>query len=230
MSNKPLLVVLSGAGISAESGIKTFRDANGLWENHRIEDVASPHGFLNNTALVHDFYNQRRAQAMKCEPNAGHLGLVDLEKEFDVVVVTQNVDGLHEKAGSKTVIHLHGELSKASCWDEYCGYVEEIGDAPMFEDELCPHGHMKRPFIVWFGEDVPKLQEAADWVRKAEYVVIIGTSLQVYPAAGLLYEAHPDAVVYYIDPNPAPTPSHIKIIPEGAGKGVAILKEFLGVE
>ena len=122
MSNKPLLVVLSGAGMSAESGIKTFRDANGLWENHRIEDVASPEGFRANPNLVHDFYNQRRAQAMACEPNEGHLALVDLEKDFEVVIVTQNVDGLHEKAGSSTVIHLHGELTKACCIQSNCNF------------------------------------------------------------------------------------------------------------
>lgn len=229
MLNKPLLVVLSGAGMSAESGIKTFRDANGLWENHRIEDVASPEGFRANPNLVHDFYNQRRAQAMECEPNEGHLGLVDLEKDFEVVIVTQNVDGLHEKAGSSTVIHLHGELTKACCVQYNCDFLEDIGGQPLYPSDCCPNGHPKRPFIVWFGENVPKLDDAAQWVRKAEYLVIIGTSLQVYPAAGLLYEARPDSVIYYIDPQPAPTPSQVKVIAEGAGKGVGILKEFLGV-
>ena len=229
MLNKPLLVVLSGAGMSAESGIKTFRDANGLWENHRIEDVASPEGFRANPDLVHDFYNQRRAQAMDCQPNSGHLGLVDLENDFEVVVVTQNVDGLHEKAGSSKVIHLHGELSKVCCTHSSCDYLEDIGGQPLHSSDRCTNGHPKRPFIVWFGEQVPKLEEAAQWVRKAEYLVIIGTSLQVYPAAGLLYETRPDAVVYYIDPRPAPTPAQVKVISEGAGKGVGILKEFLGV-
>ena len=229
MSNKPLLVVLSGAGMSAESGIKTFRDANGLWENHRIEDVASPEGFRANPNLVHDFYNQRRAQAIECEPNEGHLALVDLEKDFEVVIVTQNVDGLHEKAGSSTVIHLHGELAKACCIQSNCNFLEDIGGQPLHPSDCCPNGHPKRPFIVWFGENVPKLDDAAQWVRKAEYLVIIGTSLQVYPAAGLLYEAQPNAITYYIDPKPAPTPTHVKVIAEGAGKGLAILKEYLGV-
>jgi NAD-dependent deacetylase len=229
MLNKPLLVVLSGAGMSAESGIKTFRDANGLWENHRIEDVASPEGFRANPDLVHDFYNQRRNQAMECLPNSGHLGLVDLENDFEVVIVTQNVDGLHEKAGSSKVIHLHGELSKVCCTHSSCDYLEDIGGQPLHSSDRCSNGHPKRPFIVWFGEQVPKLEEAAQWVRNAEYLVIIGTSLQVYPAAGLLYETRPDAVVYYIDPKPAPTPALVKVIAEGAGKGVGILKEYLGV-
>lgn len=227
MLNKPLLVVLTGAGMSAESGIKTFRDANGLWENHRIDEVSTPEGFSKNPDLVHQFYNTRRAQAYHCSPNNGHLILAALEQHFQVVIITQNVDGLHEKAGSAHVIHLHGELSKACCINSSCSYVEDIGFAPLATSDTCPSGHAKRPYIVWFGESVPMIEEAENWVRKADFLAIIGTSLQVYPAAGLWRYAPQQCPIFYIDPKPAHVASTIHVIPETAGVGTIMLREKL---
>jgi len=200
-STKKTLVVLSGAGVSAESGINTFRDAGGLWEGHDVMDVASPQGYNKNPALVLDFYNQRRRQLKEVTPNRGHEIIAELEKTYNVIVVTQNVDDLHERAGSTRVIHLHGELKKVRStgkedsvldWTEDCN----IGD-------LCPDGYQLRPHIVWFGEAVPKLGLAQGALVAADIVIIIGTSLQVYPAAGLIGFAPPEAKVFYIDPNPA---------------------------
>ncbi len=194
------IVVLSGSGISAESGIPTFRDAGGLWEGHDVMEVASPEGWAKNPALVTDFYNQRRRAAQQVEPNAGHLALVHLEQYFDVVVITQNVDGLHEKAGSSHVIHLHGELSKCrSSVDETLVY--EVDDWKIKLGDLCEKGSQLRPHIVWFGEMVPLMEAAYAEATSADIFMVVGTSLQVYPAAGLLHYVGDDVPVYIIDPH-----------------------------
>jgi NAD-dependent deacetylase len=200
MIKKPRIVILTGAGMSAESGISTFRDSNGLWENHDVMDVASPQGFKKNPDLVLEFYNQRRKQLFEVEPNLGHRALVELEDKYDVVVITQNVDDLHERAGSKTIVHLHGELRKVrSVADKRLVYDWEndinIGDK-------CEKGYQLRPHIVWFGEDVPMYESALELVTMADYVMVIGTSMQVYPAAGLVYEAPKKSPVFFIDPKP----------------------------
>jgi NAD-dependent deacetylase len=200
MIKKPRIVILTGAGMSAESGISTFRDSNGLWENHDVMDVASPQGFKKNPDLVLEFYNQRRKQLFEVEPNLGHRALVELEGKYDVVVITQNVDDLHERAGSKTIVHLHGELRKVrSVADKRLVYDWEndinIGDQ-------CEKGYQLRPHIVWFGEDVPMYESALELVTMADYVMVIGTSMQVYPAAGLVYEAPKKSPVFFIDPKP----------------------------
>ena len=195
------IVVLTGAGISAESGIKTFRDAGGLWEGHDVMKVASPEGWRSNQELVLDFYNQRRRQLKEVEPNAAHLALVELEEKYDVHIVTQNIDDLHERAGSSQIVHLHGQLNKArSTLDPKLIYDR-------YEDILpgdnCELGSQLRPHIVWFGESVPMLEIAANLTLQADICLIIGTSMQVYPAAGLIGFAPPYAPVYYIDPKPA---------------------------
>jgi NAD-dependent deacetylase len=229
MSRKKI-VVLTGAGISAESGIKTFRDSDGLWENHRIEDVATPEGWKKNPALVLEFYNQRRQQLLEVSPNAGHFGLVELENDFEVEVITQNVDDLHERAGSSNVLHLHGELRKVRSvthpelvydWDKDV----QLGD-------VCERGGQLRPHIVWFGEAVPMLEPAAEIAYEADVFLIIGTSLQVYPAASLMAYARPDIPYYYIDPNPqvnlalADMPL-LKVIAEPASTGIRRVIESL---
>lgn len=217
------IVVLTGAGISAESGIKTFRDSDGLWENHRIEDVATPEGWQKNPALVLDFYNQRRAQLLSVEPNDGHRNLAALERHFKVDVITQNVDDLHERAGSTRVLHLHGELRKArSSANEQLVYS---WDKDLKMGDLCERGHQLRPHIVWFGEAVPMLEKAAELASKADIFLIVGTSLQVYPAAGLMRYAPPNIPFFYVDPRPQLTWEleqlpHLKIIAEPASTGV----------
>ena len=194
------IVVLSGAGMSAESGISTFRDANGLWNNYEIMEVASPEGWRKNMELVLDFYNQRRSQLLDCEPNFAHRSLAILEKDFRVNIVTQNVDDLHERAGSSDVLHLHGELLKArSTIDETLVYDWKKDIKP---GDLCEKGSQLRPHIVWFGEQVPMLTVGASEVFTADIVIIIGTSLIVYPAAGLISFAKPDTRIFYVDPNP----------------------------
>ena len=225
------LIVLTGAGISAESGISTFRDAGGLWEQHRIEDVATPAGWRKNPELVLRFYNQRRARLLAAEPNAGHRALVELESKFDVHVITQNVDDLHEKAGSRQVLHLHGELRKVRS-ERYEDLVYdwegdlEIGD-------LCERGFQLRPQVVWFGESVPMLEPAAELAGGAEIFLIIGTSLQVYPAASLMIYANRHIPFYYIDPNPQVNRElelmpNLTIISEPAGTGVPkVVQELL---
>ncbi|MDL2296912.1 NAD-dependent deacylase [Bacteroidales bacterium OttesenSCG-928-B11] len=221
------LVFLTGAGISAESGISTFRDSDGLWERHRIEDVASIEGWHRNPELVNDFYNKRRTQLSECEPNAAHQIIAELENLFDVTVITQNVDNLHEKAGSSRVIHLHGELTKA-CSENQKGYVTDIGFREIVFGEKAPDGHLLRPFIVWFGEEVPLMEFAMTEVESADYLVIIGTSLNVYPAAGLYHYAKPGIPIWLIDPNETqPVNKHVKIIREKATKGMDILKKEL---
>ncbi|MFT3740922.1 MAG: NAD-dependent deacylase [Breznakibacter sp.] len=222
------LVVLSGAGMSAESGLKTFRDADGLWENHRVEDVATPEAWQRNPLLVLEFYNQRRKQLLECGPNAGHRGLVELEKHFHVSIVTQNVDDLHERAGSKHVLHLHGELKKARSTVNP-SLVYELEGWQLNWGDKCEKGSQLRPHIVWFGEAVPAIEDAAYIVGQADILVIIGTSLNVYPAAGLIHYAQSHVPVYVIDPgapNFFPGP-HIEHIRKGASEGVAALIEKL---
>lgn len=200
---KKRIVVLTGAGISAESGISTFRDAGGLWEGHDVMDVASPQGWARNPELVLDFYNQRRRQLLDVAPNAAHHALVNLEKRYDVRIITQNVDDLHERAGSTSVLHLHGELRKVRS----TGPKSTIypWDTDLDSSHRCTDGYPLRPHIVWFGEEVPALDQAVEIIRSADFVMIIGTSLQVYPAAGLIWDAPASAVVYYVDPQPATT-------------------------
>jgi NAD-dependent deacetylase len=193
------IVVLSGAGVSAESGIATFRDANGLWEGHRVEDVASPEGWQRNPALVLDFYNQRRKAGINAQPNAGHLALARLEQSFDVTIVTQNVDNLHEKAGSSRVIHLHGELFKVrSTVDENLVYDLEGWELNL--GDRCEKGSQLRPHIVWFGEMVPMMEIAAVEASQADIFIVVGTSLLVYPAAGLIDYVPRHVPKYVIDP------------------------------
>ena len=195
------IVVLSGAGVSAESGIKTFRDSNGLWEEYKVEDVASIDGWYRNKELVLNFYNARRRALQNAQPNDAHKIIAGLENDFDVTVVTQNVDNLHERAGSTKIIHLHGELTKArSVKDEFTTY--EIGYNDIHLGDNAPDGGQLRPFIVWFGESVPELGRAAKEVEKADILIIIGTSLNVYPAASLVHYTKPGCKIYLIDPQP----------------------------
>ncbi|HAZ24688.1 MAG TPA: NAD-dependent protein deacylase [Algoriphagus sp.] len=194
------LVVLSGAGVSAESGIKTFRDSGGLWEGHDVMEVASPEGWRKNQDLVQDFYNQRRKQMLECQPNLAHQILVELEDNFDVQIITQNVDDLHERAGSKNVLHLHGELRLAqSSLDP--NLVYDLDHWEIKKGDKCERGSQLRPNVVWFGEPVPKMLEAIDIAQKADIFLIIGTSLQVYPAASIVDYAPSNIPIYLIDPN-----------------------------
>lgn len=197
---KKKIIVLTGAGISAESGIKTFRDSDGLWENHRIEDVATYDAWVRNPELVLDFYNKRRAQLFEVEPNAGHLALVALEQHFDVHIITQNVDDLHERAGSTKVLHLHGQLRQVR--STRFSHLVYDWDKDLNISDLCEKGHPLRPHIVWFGEEVPMLETAAALAEQADIFLIVGTSLQVYPAASLMRFASPQTPCYYVDPRP----------------------------
>ncbi|MDR2495713.1 MAG: NAD-dependent deacylase [Tannerellaceae bacterium] len=223
------IVVLTGAGMSAESGISTFRDSNGLWEEYRVEDVATPEAFAKNPALVLDFYNQRRRQLLGAEPNGGHYGLVELEKDFEVRIVTQNVDDLHERAGSTSVLHLHGELMKVCPADDMKTTYELSAERPEIGvGDTDERGVQLRPFIVWFGEPVPMIMKAAEIVEQADVCVVIGTSLQVYPAAGLLNYVRRGTPIYLIDPKPVPTVVHeVRIIKTGATEGVRQLAMML---
>ncbi|KAA0993103.1 SIR2 family NAD-dependent protein deacylase [Dyadobacter aurulentus] len=193
------LIVLSGAGISAESGISTFRDNGGLWDNYRIEDVATPEAWARNQELVLDFYNQRRKQAYEVKPNAAHYALVDLEKHFDVTIITQNVDNLHEVAGSSHVIHLHGELFKSRS-TKNPALIYEMTSWELKTGDLCEEGSQLRPHIVWFGEEVPMMEVAMDVTEQADIFLVIGTSLAVYPAAGLVHYVPAGRPIYLIDP------------------------------
>ena len=213
------IVILTGAGISAESGLKTFRDANGLWEGHDVMEVATPEGFKKNPELVLEFYNQRRRQLLTVDPNLAHLTLVDLEKYFNVNIITQNVDDLHERAGSSNVLHLHGELLKArstiSTED-----IFEYNDDILWGD-LCENGYQIRPHIVWFGEAVPLLEDAIAITEKADILIIIGTSMQVYPAASLINFVKTGTPIYFIDPKPSVNSSeNLTVIQESAVNGV----------
>ena len=235
MAMKKNLVILSGAGMSAESGISTFRDAGGLWDKYPVMQVASAEGYVRDPELVINFYNERRKQLLDVEPNAGHTGLAELEKDFNVTVVTQNVDNLHERAGSTHVIHLHGELTKVcSSRDPYNPrYVRELKpeEYEVKMGDKAGDGSQLRPFIVWFGEAVPEIETAIGYVEKADIFVIIGTSMNVYPAAGLLNYVPRTAEVYLIDPKPVDTHSmrQIHIIQKGASEGVKELKKLLSV-
>jgi len=215
------IVVLTGAGMSAESGINTFRDAGGLWEGHDIMEVASPEGFANNPELVLDFYNQRRRQLLKVEPNSAHKALADLEKVYNITIVTQNVDDLHERAGSSSIVHLHGELLKSRCTkNEHLVY--DCTDDIVLGD-FSKNGSQLRPHIVWFGEAVPMLDVAIDITAKADILVIIGTSMQVYPAASLANYVQPTTPIYFIDPKPSVSKHdyrNLTIISEKATIGV----------
>ena len=215
------VVVLTGAGISAESGLKTFRDSNGLWENHKIEDVATPQAWKANPEIVLEFYNQRRLQASKAQPNEAHVSLVVLEKYFNVTIVTQNVDDLHERSGSSNVIHLHGELKKARS-SKNASLVYQINKKRIEIGDLCEEGNQLRPHIVWFGEEVPMIQKVIPYFQFAEIVIVVGTSLSVYPASGLVDYVSSNADCYYIDPNAKENMNNInfKIIPQNAEKGV----------
>lgn len=222
------LVVLTGAGMSAESGIATFRDADGLWEGHDIMEVASPKGFAKNPKLVLDFYNKRRAQLKQVQPNLGHYNLKRLEEKYQVQIITQNVDNLHERAGSSSVLHLHGELCKVrSTLNENLIYSWEedlaLGD-------LCEQQSQLRPHIVWFGEAVPMIEKAIEIVEQADVLVIIGTSMQVYPAAGLVSYSKKSTPIYFIDPKPSvnkTTFNNLTIIESGAVAGTTTLVDLL---
>ena len=226
---KKKIVVLTGAGMSAESGISTFRDSGGLWENYRVEDVATPEGFAKNPKLVLDFYNQRRRELLRAQPNAGHIGLAEWEKDFDVRIITQNVDNLHERAGSSHVIHLHGELMKScSVRDLETPYDIEPEHPDLHIGDLAPDGQQLRPFIVWFGEAVPMIDPAIREVEDSDIFVVIGTSLNVYPAAGLLNYVRRGQPIYLIDPKEVQTYRHdIVHLQCGASEGVRRLTEIL---
>lgn len=224
---KKKIVVLSGAGISAESGIKTFRDSDGLWENYDVSEVASIEGWHRNPNLMIDFYNARRAQLAETNPNEAHLIVAQLEKDFNVVVVTQNVDNLHERAGSHNIIHLHGELTKA-CSERNKDLVQDIGYRPIAHHEKSSDGARLRPFIVWFGEEVPMLTTAAREIETCDILIIIGTSLNVYPAAGLLYYAPSSTPIYVIDPNEIqPISRNVHFIKKVASAGMRQLFDQL---
>jgi NAD-dependent deacetylase len=220
------IVVLTGAGMSAESGLKTFRDMGGLWETYKIEDVATPEAFIRDPDTVLRFYNERRKQAFLAEPNPGHMLLAELEKRHSVKIITQNVDGLHEKAGSSQVLHLHGELSKVRSTGN-AELIYEIGGESIESGQLAEDGYPLRPHIVWFGEEVPSMPLAEEWVGEAELFIVVGTSLQVYPAAGLLHYAH--CPVWVIDPHkPAFNfRSNVQFISLSASSGLRSLVQAL---
>ena len=232
---KKKIVVLTGAGVSAESGITTFRDSNGLWENYKVEDVASIEGWYRDPVTVLDFYNARRAQLADVRPNEAHKAIAELENEYDVTVVTQNVDNLHERAGSTRIIHLHGELTKVRP-ENTCNEMDGFSEAAVFDigtdsisiGDLAPNGAQLRPHIVWFGEAVPKITAAIDAVEAADILLIVGTSLQVYPAAGLYAYAKSDTPIYIIDPNDVPVrDGRITHIKEVATRGMETFKNMM---
>jgi len=222
------IVVLTGAGVSAESGLKTFRDHDGLWHNYRIEDVATPEAWERDMELVLDFYNERRRALLEAMPNAAHIAIARLEDKYDVTVITQNVDDLHERGGSSKVLHLHGELKKVrSSVDP--SLVYELKGWELKKGDLCEKGSQLRPHIVWFGEPVPMIEQAAKISAKADIMIVIGTSLQVYPAAGLIHYAFAGAPKYYIDPKAVAVPfiPNLEIIRKTAGEGVPELVDRL---
>lgn len=230
------LVVLTGAGMSAESGISTFRGGGGLWDKYPVEQVATPEGYAANPALVTEFYNERRKQLLEVQPNRGHELLAEMEKEFQVTVITQNVDNLHERAGSSDVIHLHGELTKVtSSWqpnNPKC--IKELApeEYEVKMGDLAADGSQLRPFIVWFGESVPMIEKAIDYCETADVFLIVGTSLNVYPAAGLLNYVPAHVPVYLIDPNEVPIASgrQVHVIQKGASEGMEIFRQLVLTE
>ncbi len=228
--NREKVVVLTGAGVSAESGIKTFRDAGGLWEGHDVMEVASPEGWRKDKELVLDFYNQRRRQLKEVEPNDAHFALKDLELKYKVVVVTQNIDNLHERGGSSKVVHLHGELNKVRSTVDPSLIYEWNDDLNL--GDKCEKGSQLRPHIVWFGEAVPMMDRALLEIASAQHVIIIGTSMQVYPAAGLVGYAPRNASIYYVDPKPSINAElsfrdNLEVIAEKAGTGVRKVVDIL---
>lgn len=224
---KKKLVISSGAGISAESGVKTFRDADGLWENFDVMEVASADGFRRNPELIHRFYNERRAQMAEVKPNAAHIALTELEKDYDVYIITQNVDNLHEQAGSSHVLHLHGELMSLRDVADPDFHVRLTDPNFKSTPETVIDGRRMRPDIVFFQEAVPNIEPAIELVQQADIFVVIGTSLVVYPAAGLIQCVRPGTPVYYIDPHPAAVPSYINVIAEPATVGMKKLVKIL---
>lgn len=223
MQRPQRLVILSGAGMSAESGIPTFRGAGGLWEGHRIEEVATPEAWNDNASLVRRFYNERRKHLMACQPNEGHRIIARWAEQFNVRIITQNVDDLHERAGSKEVLHLHGELMRSRSLGP-SGVIMEMVDWEMKPSDRCPDGHQVRPHIVWFGEDVPNMDAAVSIVQQADCVLVVGTSLQVYPAAQLAYIAAPGVPVHVVDPSAsALSLDSAHCWPYGASEGLGIL-------
>lgn len=230
---KKKIVILTGAGMSAESGIKTFRDEDGLWEGHDVMQVATPEGWRKNRELVLDFYNQRRKQLKEVKPNAGHIALTKLEESYKVVVITQNVDNLHERAGSSNILHLHGELTKVRSTKNPKLIYDWDGDLVL--GDQCELGAQLRPHIVWFGEDVPALEHAVQELYNTHYVIIIGTSMQVYPAASLVSYAAKDARIFYIDPKPSinyelSLLDNLTVVAERAGDGVEkVVQELMNL-
>jgi NAD-dependent deacetylase len=222
------IVVLTGAGISAESGLRTFRDSGGLWEEHRIEDVATFDAWERNPELVMEFYNQRRKQLFQANPNLAHFALVRLEKDYDVHIITQNVDDLHERAGSTNVLHLHGELKKARS-TMYPDLIYEIEGWELKMGDKCEKGYQLRPHIVWFGEAVPMIEPASQLASESDIFIVIGTSLNVYPAAGLIQYVPSDTLKYMVDPNATLLHGihNLTVIRETAGTGVPLLVEKL---
>jgi NAD-dependent deacetylase len=222
------LVVLSGAGISAESGIPTFRGSDGLWEGHRVEDVASPEGWRRNRALVLDFYNQRRKAVYDVKPNRGHEIIAELQSSYEVTVVTQNIDDLHERAGSKDVVHLHGEIKKVRSTSD-ASLVYDLRGWELKEGDLCEKGSQLRPHIVWFGEEVPMMDVALSITMKADIFLVIGTSLAVYPAAGLVHYAPPHVPKFIVDPNipQVSAVENLHAIEAGGQKGMQLFRERL---
>jgi NAD-dependent deacetylase len=214
------IVVLTGAGISAESGLSTFRDSGGLWEQHSVYDVATPEAFARNQELVLRFYNERRHQLESAQPNPAHRLLAELESRYRVTVVTQNVDDLHERGGSTNVLHLHGELTKARS-SGFPELIYDIGYKEIHPGDVCERGTQLRPHIVWFGEEVPMLDAAAEVVRTADRLLIVGTSLQVYPAAGLVYEVDIDVPITVIDPGEPASVSRARVIRKSASDGLS---------
>lgn len=225
------LVVLTGAGMSAESGLATFRGSGGLWEGHKVQDVATPEAWMRDPAMVLDFYNYRRGELIHAKPNQGHLILAELEKEFDVQIITQNVDNLHEKAGSTQVLHIHGELMKVRSTgpgEEVFELTEDNYKTTMGDN--CPKGHQLRPHIVWFGEAVPLVEDAMQLVEQADIFLIVGTSMQVYPAAGLIHYVPSGVPIYVIDPNEiAFAGRDVTVIQKGASEGMKELKKLLAL-
>lgn len=213
------IVVLTGAGISAESGISTFRDSDGLWEHYRVEDVATYEAYLRNPELVLNFYNDRRRQLFDAKPNEGHKQLVRLEEKYDVTIVTQNIDNLHEQAGSSKILHLHGELTKARS-DRDDNLIIEIGNRDIHLGDKAPDGAQLRPHIVWFGEAVPNIEPATALCEQADYFIVVGTSMNVYPAAGLIHYVPRSSPCFLVDPKAVPISRPITIFQEKAGSGV----------
>ncbi len=220
------IVVLTGAGISAESGLKTFRDAGGLWEGYNVYDVATPEAWKRDPELVQQFYNERRKAVLEADPNAGHLALVDLEEKFDVTIITQNIDDLHERAGSSNVVHLHGIITKSQS-DKRAGLTYDIDGWELKMGELCELGSQLRPHVVWFGEAVPMIEHAAQLCYNTDIMIVIGTSLQVYPAAGLIDLVPGNALKYIVDVTPAANRGDVEEIIEPASTGVPKLVQRL---